>query len=554
MRIISRFTALLACLLSATAAAATPAPITDVMLFPGGATISRTVQISPGMTQAVIEGLPSGFDMQTLRAEAGAGIHVGEIVSADAAKTQAVNPAEASLEAKITALRDQRAALDTDAQSAQLVIDYLGRLGGGGDDATNARHSTPMDGKALTGLAGAMSAEASKAYARVQHVAIAKRDLDKKIDAAQRDLARLRTGAMDTRTLTINLTAERAGTLTVSYQVNNAGWKPAYRASLNSETSKLELERQAIISQKTGEDWSNVRLTLSTSQPRRTTSGGDPHPWLLSWQRTETRGFDSYESMPAPAAAPAAPLAESMVTNNSIGGKRKAPKEEDKAAAEPEEPDYAPPTFETQAMFATEFQVPARTSLPADGREVSVALAKETLAVKQYLQATPRQDAAVYVTAEADKPQGDWPAGAMQLFRDGSYVGSNDWNPQAKDHLVLGFGRDAQMHVSVVPVKGDSGTAGFFGSRDRKKIATVFALTNHHRRPVNLLVLEASPVSTSDEVRVRSTFEPKPSHETWEDKRGVMAWELNLAPGETSKIRTDYEIDFPGEGNLLGLP
>lgn len=547
---ISRFTTL-PCLLFATAAnAATPAPITDVLLFPGGATISRTVQVGPGMTQAVIEGLPSGFDMQTLRAEAGAGIHVGEIVSADAAKTQAVNPAEASLEARITALRDQRAVLHTEEQSARLVIDYLARLGGS-NEAQDARRSTPVDGKALTGLATAMSTEASKAYARIQHVTIAKRDLDKKIDAAQRDLARLRTGAMDTRTLTINLAAERAGTLTVSYQVNNAGWKPAYRASLNSETSKLELERQAIISQKTGEDWTNVRLTLSTSQPRRTTSGGDPHPWLLSWQRTDPRSsFDSVaESMPAPAA----PAVGVLGLNNSVRAKREAEQTEAGTAPEPEEADYVPPTFETQAMFATEFQVPARTSLPADGREVSVALAKETLAVKQYLQATPRHDAAVYVTAEADKPQGDWPAGAIQLFRDGSYVGSNDWNPQAKDHLVLGFGRDAQMHVSVVPVKGDSGSAGLFGSRDRKKIATVFALTNHHRRPVKLLVVEPSPVSTSDEVRVRTAFEPKPTHETWEDKRGVMAWELNLAPGETSKITTDYEIDFPAEGNLQGL-
>ena len=121
--------AVLAWLLSCTGAHAAPAaPITDVLLYPGGATITRTVQVRPGMTQAVIDGLPAAFDMQSLHAEASSGVRVGEIVNTDVAGTHPVNPDEARLDARITALQDQQDALDAQAKSSQMELDYLTRL------------------------------------------------------------------------------------------------------------------------------------------------------------------------------------------------------------------------------------------------------------------------------------------------------------------------------------------------------------------------------------------------------------------------------------------
>ncbi len=535
-------------LVSAGTAWAKPsAPITDVLLYPGGATIVRTVQVSPGMNQAVISGLPSAFDMQTLHAEAGAGIRIGEIVSNDVASTRAVNPAEATLERKITALRDKLEQLDAEAKAAQMAVDYLVHLMASSGTRADEHHPAQlMDAKTLTGLATAMRTEAGKSLARLQQIAVQKREITRNIDALQRNLNRLQTGGTDTRALTINFTATHAGVLRVSYQVSNAGWRPAYRASLNSDTSKVELERHAIISQKTGEDWSNVRLTLSTSQPRLATSGVDPQPWLLSYAVAGARG--GYMAA-APMAAPAPMAAEAQPrAKKSQADKREGVQDN---GEEIEEDTYTPPTFETQGMFATEFEVPARTSLPSDGREVSVELTRQDIPVKQYFQTVPRQEAAVYVTAEADMPQGDWPAGNMQLFRNGSYVGSGAWYPQAKDKLVLSFGRDEQVRVSVIPVKTDAASSGIISKRRQKKIATIFSFVNLHQQPIELRVLEASPVSTSDEISVRTEFAPKPTREAWDDKRGVVAWEMKLAPKGTAKIKADYEIDYPNEGELV---
>ena len=49
-------------------------------------------------------------------------------------------------------------------------------------------------------------------------------------------------------------------------------------------------------------------------------------------------------------------------------------------------------------------------------------------------------------------------------------------------------------------------------------------------------------------------FEPKPKTVNWEDRRGVVAWEQPLKPGETLKFVTDYTISYPKDQVIVGLP
>ncbi|PRC94919.1 mucoidy inhibitor MuiA family protein [Solimicrobium silvestre] len=508
------------------------APITDVILFPGSATIVRTVAVTAGNTQVVIPGLPARFDAQTLHAEAAAGIRIGEITTKDIARTEARSKTEADMEAQIQALEDQTAMLDADAKSADIVKTYLERLGG---DSTGAdkQSRSPIDAKTLAGLIDTIGRGANDALSKMQRIIVQKREIEKKIAALKRDLARQHTNDNDARTVSINVNADRAGLVKLSYQINNAGWKPAYRASLDSVASKVELERLATISQKTGEDWSNIKLTLSTNQPRLSPVGPDPKPWLLSY----------YAPAPPPVSSPAPAnysAQKIMVTGSRI------------SRADMEE-NYEPPTFETQSTFSTQFEVPTRVNLQSDGREVSVTLAKQTLAVKQMLRITPRLDRAAIVMAVAEQPQGVWPQGTMQLIRDGNYVGASAWNPQANENLSLSYGRDDLVKVEVNPVKTNSASTGIFDKKSERKLADVFSITNTHKTAIEIEVLESSPVSTSDEIKVQALFDPKPSNDAWEQRRGVVAWKKTVQPNATAKFSVDYTIEYPKEGSVGGL-
>lgn len=509
-------------------------PITAVVLYPGSATIERAAQVTPGTTHLDVKGLPANFDTQTIRVQADTGIQIGQVVTRDAGRTESASAREADLEARIQVLRDKIELADVDARSAALVQKYLENLGSAG--ATADRQQPLVDARSMTAMLEAIRRGGTDAFERMHRAEVQKRELNRQIDALQRDLDKLHSGARDGRDIRVQLAVRQPGTVRISYQVNNAGWKPAYRALLDSSSSTVELERLATVSQKTGEDWNDVQLKLSTGQPRLSPAAPEPRPWILTYRKLAPARAESHAYAPAPAPAPAPSMARSL----------------SKLAAEDAD-GYIPPIMETQGSFATEFDVPARVTLPADGREISVVLSKQQMPVKQRVRTTPRLEKSAVVTAEAARPSGVWLPGAIQLYRDGSYVGNAHWNAQASDKFLFAFGRDDLIRVSVDRTQEESGTSGLF-SQSARKVGDVYTITSFHKKPVDVLVLEASPVSTSEEVKVQAAYQPQPTIPSWEQRRGVVGWESVVAPDETLKFRVDYDISYPKEGTVTGLP
>src|SRR3954464_4421030 len=311
--------------------------ISRVTLYAGSAAIERTGSVAAGSGTLEMSGLPANFDLRTLRVEAGPGIRVGEVSVQDVGRTEALSGREADLKAKIQALADGKAALDVEVKTAELVRDYLASLrarpGAEGDQA----HPIAVDPKAIPAVIEALRRGGGEAYGQIQRIEIKKRAIDKQMAALQRDLARLRTGARDARTLAISYAASRAGEVRAIYQVTNAGWKPVYRAALDSSTSRVELERQATIMQRTGEDWRGVALRLSTGQPRAAQIV-DPSTWQLVIRPPVTPSVMSSEVY-----SPASPKA--MLDQRMDRAERKRPEETPSIVAQ----------FETQ--YATEFEV-----------------------------------------------------------------------------------------------------------------------------------------------------------------------------------------------------
>ncbi|KFI06926.1 mucoidy inhibitor MuiA family protein [Massilia sp. BSC265] len=521
--------------LAASGASAVEAPIQSVTLYPGSATVERVVQVAPGMTQVEITGLLANFNTDTVRLQADPGIQVGQVLTRDQRAIDSPSPREAELEAKIQALQDQVALVDAEIKSAQLVQGYLERLGGGENAAGRAG---PSDPKALLGTLDAIRKGGSEALARMHEAEVKKRALAKQLEALKGGLAKVQASTRDSRSMTVAVAARQPGKILLSYQVSRAGWKPTYRASLDSNASTVELERMAAISQKTGEDWSRVRLRLSTGQPNLATHAPDPLPWLLTHQPPqEAQEMVQYRSIRP--RAPAPPPAPAPVT---VTGSRVAD-------------DYIAPVIETQGAFTTEFEVPARVDLASDGREISVGLAKQSLPVKQLVRIAPRdnKDAAV-LTIDAARPDGVWLPGQVQLRRDGSYVGALHWNPQSSERFTMAFGRDPLVRVATERRNEKSGEVGLFNRENQKRIADTYVVTSFHRQPIDILVLEPTPVSQSDKIGAKISLHPEPTVRDWQHRRGIVGWERSLKPNETARFNVDYVIDYPKEGTVQGLP
>lgn len=514
---------LAAALLPAIVAAQDIGRVTRVTLYPGSATVERAVRIGAGSGRVEMTGLPANFDPRTLRVEGDAGIKIGEVAVQDVARSEALSARESDLEERIQALKDQEATLDVDAKTAELVRGYLASLGSDGEKDK----IRTVDPKAVPAIVEAIRKGGAEAYGTIQKVAVKKRELDKRIAALERDLARLRTGARDARSLWIGYTAAKGGEVRAAYHVTNAGWRPLYRAELDSNASKVDLERQASVMQRTGEDWRGITLRLSTGAPRAT-QVVEPQPWQLVIR------------------APIQPLARNGVASEMMAAAPVAKAQRADARDEI--------VAQFQTTYSTEFEVPGKVDVASDGRQVVVSLASQTLPVRQQIRVVPRRGLDATVTAEAEQPEGVWIPGEVQLYRDASYIGTTYWNAAAKDKIVLPFGRDDRVLVKSDRVKNRGGESGLLTKRGERQIADLYTITSRHNGPVDLLVLEAAPVPVSDQISVDTVFQPEPKVKEWQNRRGVVAWQQPLQPGETANFTVDYTIRYPKDVSVTGLP
>lgn len=66
-----------------------------------------------------------------------------------------------------------------------------------------------------------------------------------------------------------------------SYIVNSASWYPIYDARVDSKSKQVELDFFGMVHQSTGEDWKDIKLTFSTTDPLSVKSLPKLDPWFV---------------------------------------------------------------------------------------------------------------------------------------------------------------------------------------------------------------------------------------------------------------------------------
>jgi uncharacterized protein (TIGR02231 family) len=506
--------------------AATGSRIAQVKVYPGSATVERVMRVAAGSKTLTFACLPAGLDVQSLQVTAAASVRVGETSVLTEQRALSSQCSTNALDGRIRELEDQKESLQAETDALGLVTGYLKGLSSTGDDASG-KH-VAVDAKSLTAVAEAMRKTGQDALQKQRQIARRQTDIDKQLNPLLAERKRLQGGG-SVVAVTVTLAADADAEVRLSYQISGPGWTPAYRALLDTTTRKVRIERQALVAQATGEDWRGVKLVLVTGQPRRETTGRLPSPWRLGIEPPQPRG-DSARYAGAPAPAPALAPASALM----------------RVAQEA-------PLFDVSVFngsFATEFSVPHAIDVPSNGQRVVMSLGQHEDTAVLAARTTPRIDASAFLVADMPRPGGVWPAGPLQLYRDGAFVGNGQWSAPDGERLTLSFGRDELVRVEAEPERDNQGTGGFIGSRAERTVQRGYVLENRHRTPITLQVLEAAPVSIDDQVRVTTQFAPRPAESAWNKQPGVAMWTIELDAGKTARVAAAYTISYPKEARL----
>ncbi len=271
-------------------AAAVDAPISAVTVFSDRAQVTRSVELRiSGAERVELPVLPERADVNTVRVDVqGAGASV-ERVDVEQVLPEAIPADEArKLLAEIEALDARRSLVEQQLQAWRTQASTLMQLTPT-EPEEPLRPAPKLDSSGWTATMSFLSDRLARAQSRA-------RELESTHASLQRDRqrlaerARLLGGARREGGWRVVPTVRgNGGTVTVqmSYFVGPARWTPTYDLQLAPERGEVQVSFAGLVSQESGEDWSNARLTLSTAVPATATE----MPKLASWKLGERERF-----------------------------------------------------------------------------------------------------------------------------------------------------------------------------------------------------------------------------------------------------------------------
>jgi uncharacterized protein (TIGR02231 family) len=537
--------------LSATAAERDVRSVLDqVTVYPDGATVTRIIQadVAAGDNTLIARDFPPGLDPASLRVE-GEGRTRLVIGAIDARPPRAERPpTNPDLESRIEALKDERGRLDDKIAAAMARRKFAVRF----SETSPAGIGEKGEARPLAEWRAAFAAiaeEVAAADSLMREAKLRQREIDR--DLAKLEAARVANPPrkMEVR---IDLAADAAtpATLRVSYTVRGARWSPLYDARLDTGTRErkpaLELIRRAEIVQQSGEDWNDVALTVSTVRTAK--GGGAPElrPLIVRYQqppRPMPRAEGALNSQFA-----GIPVVGEMLAAQRADERTIAPGlVREKAAMERE-------AFLDAGGYQVVYRVPGRISVATNEGAKSFRIATATIAPTLVVRATPAIDETGYLEATfKHAEEAPLLPGRVSVYRDGMFVGRSQIALTPKDeNLRLGFGADDKVKITRAVVKKIEGSAGLISSSKTDEREFKITVRNGHATPIAVAIEDQVPVSEIADVQVQLLpITTPPSERDVKDRRGVLVWTFEAAPGEQRDIRLGWRLRWPSDKAIV---
>lgn len=310
------------------------------------------------------------------------------------------------------------------------------------------------------------------------------------------------------------------------YMVTNASWKPLYNIRVSDSGMPVTFVLKAQVQQQTGEDWKNIKLKLSTSNPSLSAIKPQLTPQYVRFYQ------------------PAAVLQEVQIRGARANS---APAMAKRMEAE----DYKPAFEVAENMVSTEFTAANLHRIPSGNQGAWVELLSQTAKATFRYATAPKADMKVFVTALVQSPDiiNQIPAEAEVYFQ-GTYTGKTKIAQTVNDTLEISLGSDKRILVERKKVKDVSATS-FFGST--KAITNNFEIVvrNNKKEAVEVVVEDQIPVTTDKDIEVKLTANP--NNAAFDAAEGKLTWRISLEPTKSETLKFGFELKHPKNKLINGL-
>ncbi|NQU07755.1 MAG: mucoidy inhibitor MuiA family protein [Candidatus Abyssubacteria bacterium] len=510
--------------------------ITSVVVYPDRALVTRGVdlELTQGEHTVVFENLPANIDTDSIRAKGGgeAAVRILSIESKKVILEHAREEQVAQLEAEIESVKDQIAAaksrganLDNERKLVQSIGVYAGEQF---SKEFVTRQPSPQEWDAMVEFHRENLARLSE---EIRQTKVMRRELGRRLDALSRERSELRGRSQRAgQEVKVALSAHTPGrfNLQLSCVIYGTSWYPTYDARANVKKEKVEIAYIGNVRQNTGEDWTNVVISLSTARPAIGARMPEIAPWLLR-PRPPVR----YEAEALEKKAKRARGLDAIFTG--------APAEMADAQI-------------VQRGTSVQFKIQRKMDIPSDNAYHRMTILAKQLPAKLSYMSTPRLSPFAYLAATITNTTGaQWLGGRVSVFVDGDFIGTSSIKTVAQnEEIELHLGVDEGIKIEREELVRKEDETRIFGKKKERVFKDKITVENHKSQKIELLLIDSIPVSQHEDIKVSDVkFSEKPSER--DPDKEIVKWKVPLAPGEKKEITIEFKVTHPLDMIVGGL-
>lgn len=584
-----------------------------VTVYRGQALVTRLVEVpgAAGLCEVVITDLPAQMLPGSIFAEGGEKLVVRSVRYRERPVDQDIREEVRALDTKIRGFQD---ALETNAKQLELLTqqrNYLDKL---------EQFTAPTANIELT--KGVLNADTLKALSEFLldsrrqaaeselELAHQRRDVGEQLNLAERERQVL-TGDSARRlreaVVFVEVRGDAGGQLRFGYLVSQASWSPSYNLRGGGDEQQVNVEYNASIQQMSGEDWTDVVMTLSTATPSLVAKAPTLSPLTITLSRQPADESAFAEKPAAVNRDYAAAKAQLNVRlrqleeqrsqlfaqqrNSHPGVNASAPQLADgnqqfevgasngnqgdaalnSVAAEDQVLDLLvqgdvaalakPNSAQTEEVSVT-YTLPMRTSLPSRADQQLVQIAALELPASFYKVAVPMLTQHVY--DEATVTNGSelvLLAGPVSTYHASQFVGLGQIPTVASgESFNVGLGIDSSLRAKrELANKGES----LQGGNRVVDFTYRLGVENFGGKPVKIRLLERMPIAKNSDVKLTLVesgpeLSADPGYLQTARKQGMLRWDVEVparAVGvDELNLEYQFRLEYDKQLSIAGLP
>lgn len=510
--------------------------ITDVTVFLNRAQVTRVAKtkLSAGKTAVMFQGLTSQLDQESIQVSGKGKFTILGIAHQQSYGREFPSPRTKTLRDSIQLLQKQIAVEQSQKEilnKEEQMLLMNQKIGGANQNLTVAE----------------LKAMADFYRARLSEIITRRFEHDARITNQQERLTKLQLQlkeindlyARNTSEIVVSVSAEddAAAEFQLSYVVANAGWVPVYDLRATDTKSPVQLNYKANVFQSTGEEWNNVRLTLSTANPNLGGIKPELSPLYVDILKPVVRTAryrDGAVHRGAPGAAPA----------------MEYDKEVEELVEVPAET-IAQYTTTIQTSLNTEFAISVPYTVVSTNKPTLVDIATHSLKADYLYSVAPKLDNDAFLMARVT----GWEEfsllpGEANVFFEGTFVAKSFIDPaEIRDTLSVSLGRDRRIVVKREKIK-DFNSRKTIGTNQRDAHGYTITVRNAKSEDVKIVVEDQIPVSQNSQVEVTLTEQ---GGAQFLKESGKLKWELTLKSQEAKKLDYKFEVRYPKDKRITHI-